>query len=258
MPKTLKLIDEFDVVSFRVIVQHIFIIQVTASGCCDFLAQCILVRILSHLVVPIIRFIHLNLQKIYRCWIVWGKNTSVVIVPSFFAITFLGQSIDSHMISRLEFIAGPLATWLAQAGSTSFVQGQLVENSWGGSMDITSFTLSIVVNTLVTGLIVFKIFKVSLEINAVTTSNERTLGTTGGTKIRHVVFIIIESGMALLAVQLVRVTLYILPLQLESAASFVYIIFIGINQMCNVIIRSVLFYRFTDNIYYLDRASHQQ
>ena len=31
-------------------------------------------------------------SKIYRCWIVWGRNTRVVIVPSFLTITFLGQS----------------------------------------------------------------------------------------------------------------------------------------------------------------------
>jgi hypothetical protein len=43
------------------------------------------------------------------------------------------------------------------------------------------------------------------QIKAATTSVERTLGTTGGTKLRNVIFIIIESGMALLAVQLVRV-----------------------------------------------------
>ena len=42
---------------------YIPILQTTVNGCCDFLAQCILVRILSHSVVPIIRFIHLNLQR---------------------------------------------------------------------------------------------------------------------------------------------------------------------------------------------------
>ena len=51
-------------------------------------------------------------QKIYRCWIVWGQTStiiSVVIIPSFLAITFLGQSFNSHLISRLglQFIAGP-------------------------------------------------------------------------------------------------------------------------------------------------------
>jgi hypothetical protein len=106
---------------------------------------------------------------------------------------------------------------------------------------------------------------VFLEIKAATssTSVELTLGTTGGTKLRHVIFIIIESGMALLAVQLVRVALYNIrvvgPVTVRWADIIVYNIFIGINQMFNVVIRSVHFYFFcfTDNIY-LARASHQQ
>jgi hypothetical protein len=67
------------------------IIQATASGCCDFLAQCILVRInycTYHL------FYSPKSLKIYRCWIVWGQNIYVVIFPSILAIGYLGQSID--------------------------------------------------------------------------------------------------------------------------------------------------------------------
>jgi hypothetical protein len=110
------------------------------------------------------------------------------------------------------------------------------------------------VNTLVTGLIAFKILKVFLEVKANTTTVERTLpvGTTGGTKLRHVIFIIIESGMALLAVQLGRFVLYNLPVLSESVNN-AYNIFNG-----NVnIIRSVRFYFFcfTDKIYYLYRVS---
>ena len=83
-----------------------------------------------------------------------------------------------------------------------------------------------IVNTLVTGLIVFKILKVSLKVKP--TSVERTLGSTGGTKFRHIIFVIIESGMALFATQLVRVTLIGLPTTIDLV--------IGINQMFNVII----------------------
>jgi hypothetical protein len=108
------------------------------------------------------------------------------------------------------------------------------------------------VNALVTGLIVFKILKVFLEVKTVTTSIERTLGTTGGTKLRHVLFVIIESGMALLAVQLARFVLYNLTVQSDASQSTTgaYMIFVGINEMFNVIIRSVCFYFFcfTDKI----------
>jgi hypothetical protein len=120
-------------------------------------------------------------------------------------------------------------------------EGAFSETSWGTSIILTSFVLSMAVNTLVTGLIVFKILKVFLEVKAVTTSVERTLGTTGGTKLRHVIFVIIESGMALFAIQLVRVVLYniTVPVQSEEFQVFatIYNIFIVTNEVFNVIIR---------------------
>ena len=88
------------------------------------------------------------------------------------------------------------------------------------------------VNTLVTGLIVFKIHKVFLEVKATMTSIERTLSSTGGTKLRHIMFIIIESDMVLFAIQLVRLVLYCMP------SNNLYILPIGINYMFNVIIGS--------------------
>jgi hypothetical protein len=70
---------------------RLLIVQSTVNGCCDFLAQCILVRI-NHCIRVYHSFYSLKLSKIYRCWIVWGQNIRVVIVPSFLAIAFLGQS----------------------------------------------------------------------------------------------------------------------------------------------------------------------
>ena len=105
---------------------------------------------------------------------------------------------------------------------------------------ITSFTVSMAVNAMVTGLIVFKILKVFLEVKP--TSVERTLGSTRGSKLRHIIFIIIESGMTLFAVQLIRVVLSCLQLRPSTVYAFNFII--GINQMFNVIIRPVHFYFF--------------
>ena len=105
-----------------------------------------------------------------------------------------------------------------------------------------------VVNTLMTGLIVFRILRVILGVKP--TSVEQTLGSTGGTKFRHIIFVIIESGMALFAIQLLRVVIYALPVEgtnITIAVDFV----IGINQMLNVIIiKSVHFLVscFADNI----------
>ena len=118
---------------------------------------------------------------------------------SFILGNLILRSINSHwhLISRLQFIApGPLAIWLAESFATPVVQGQPMEYIWGPPTIIASFTLSIAVNALVTGLIVFKILGVFLEVKAATTSVERTLGKAwAGTKLRHVVFVIIESGM---------------------------------------------------------------
>ena len=66
---------------------RIAIVQITLSGCCDLIAQCILVRI-NHCTYL---FYSPKSSQIYRCWIVWGKNIRVVIFPSFLAITYIGQ-----------------------------------------------------------------------------------------------------------------------------------------------------------------------
>ncbi|KAF8817017.1 hypothetical protein BYT27DRAFT_7247887 [Phlegmacium glaucopus] len=50
---------------------HLELLRATVFGCCDFIAQSIL---------------------IYRCWIVWGCNIRVVILPSILAVAYLGRS----------------------------------------------------------------------------------------------------------------------------------------------------------------------
>jgi hypothetical protein len=133
-------------------------------------------------------------------------------------------------------------------------------------MTLTGLASSMAVNALVTGLIVFKILRVFLEVKKATSTSVNpsgTYGSTGGAKLQHIIFIIIESGVALFAIQLARVVITILDLVTESdpgtsitiALDFVIVI----HEMLNVIIRSVHFYLFcfTDNIY-LARALHQQ
>ena len=116
------------------------------------------------------------------------------------------------------------------------------------------------VNTFATGMIVFRILNLKVTRVSKPTSVERALDSTGGTKFRHVMFVIIESGMALFAIQLVRVVLSIIPVPavedpyFTGAVNFVVVI----NQMLNVIIIiSVYFLLLTYNIY-LARESHQQ
>ena len=122
-------------------------------------------------------------------------------------------------------------------------------------MILTGLLASMAVNALVTGLIVFKILKVFLESKRLeidATPVERTLASlslTAGTKLRHIIFIIIESGMALFAIHLVRVVVVCLiqvdsgselqdtPRSLLIALDFALIT----HQLFNVIIRSVHF-----------------
>ena len=77
---------------------------------------------------------------------------------------------------------------------------------------------------------------------------ERTLSSTGDTALRHVIFVIIESGMALFVVQLVRTivgNLYVTPGTTEySNITGAFFIVSGVNEMFNVIIRSIHFYFF--------------
>ena len=102
-------------------------------------------------------------------------------------------------------------------------------------MFITGLAASMTVNALMTVMIVFRILKAT---GVKPTSVERTLGSTEGNKFRHIMFIIIESGMALFAIQLVRFVLAFIPVPaeqqpfLDTAGDFAIVI----NQMLNVII----------------------
>ena len=134
----------------------------------------------------------------------------------------------------------------------------LVSAPWGDTLAMTGLASSMAVNALMTGMIVFKILKVFLEFKP--TSVEQTLGSLGsmeGSKLRHIIFIIIESGMTLFAIQLVRVVLAILVMQtdlvMQTGVTRAYIgmqLIIAIHEMFNVIIRSVYFYffRFNDDV----------
>ena len=79
-------------------------------------------------------------------------------------------------------------------------------------------------------------------------ANNQNLGITGGSTLRPIIFILLESGMALFSIQLIRLVVTLLPVNLYSAV-FIYDLTVFIHEMLTVIIRSVIvtFY-FTDNI----------
>ena len=103
-------------------------------------------------------------------------------------------------------------------------------------MGVTGIAVSLAVNALVTGLIVFRIFKVFRQVKRATL-DDQILGVAGGTPLRRIIFILIESGMALFSIQLVRL---VLTLHIDIYAAFELIqIVVNIHELLNVIIRSV-------------------
>ena len=128
----------------------------------------------------------------------------------------------------------PLGIWLA-AGSASYIaDGSIRVTLWGLIATNISVTISMAVNALVTGLIVCRIFKVFRKVRQGSTSTEKSLGVIGGIKYLSLIFVVIESGIALLTIQLVRVILsfppFFISIPINLNLKFVYVI----HQMFNV------------------------
>jgi hypothetical protein len=95
------------------------------------------------------------------------------------------------------------------------------------------------VDALVTGLIVFKILQVFRAVRS-TASEKQDLGSTGGKKLQATIFVIIESGMALFSIQVVRVVVTIVT---TNAALNVFFLIAGVNAMLNGITPTIILVR---------------
>ena len=138
--------------------------------------------------------------------------------------------------------------WMAAICSIFVVQGEVSTSSWNIVLDMASFTASMTVNPLVTSLIVFKIFRVFREVKNTTTSSEKSLSSTGGRQLRSIIFIMIESGMALFAIQLARVVIAFTGLGTDAEED-AYSLIISIHKMLIVFISSVIVTLYsTDNV----------
>ena len=133
-----------------------------------------------------------------------------------------------------------LVIWLAALGGFFIADGSVQSTLWGQIAAIIGVAFSMAVNALVTGLIVYRIFKAFRIVQQSSTSAEKSLGIIGGRKYRSVIFVIIESGMTLFAFQLVRVILDITAsdnsISLEVAKNYIIVT----HQMLNVIITLVI------------------
>ncbi|KAF8811918.1 hypothetical protein BYT27DRAFT_7183427 [Phlegmacium glaucopus] len=190
------------------LVLHINWILTTTAGLCDFISQAIL---------------------IYRCWIIWGCNIRVIVIPSILALAFL-------------------ATWLAVNGSSYIGPDELMDVTHSGyALALTGLAISLVVNGVVTGLIVLRILKVYWEVRPTFEDQTLGIGTTKG-KIRSIIFIIIESGMAMFTIQSIGFVLYILQLDAQD-------IIIRITRMFYGITPTIILVRISIGLSFYDETS---
>jgi hypothetical protein len=142
--------------------------------------------------------------------------------------------------------------WMANSSAFFIGQGGVSITEWGGTLGLTGLTASMIVNALVTSLIVFKIFNVLRKVKGVSTASGGTSLsiTSGGKKLHSVIFIIIESGMALFSIQLVRLAFACLGFKSATTVELdTHQFVVGIHEMLNVIIQSiiVIFYIYLTN-----------
>ena len=168
----------------------------------------------------------------------WGRNIRVVVIPSILAFTFLGLSV--YLDSLADFDLFPPVAWIVPIDPESKVTpSQIGEAGWGDTLILTSLTVSMTVNALTTGLIVLRIFQVSREAKNNTTLAEKSLGIIGGSTTRYVMFMIIESGMALFPIQLARVVITATGISVNAKADTLSFI-VSVHVMINVIISSLI------------------
>ena len=218
-------------------------VQITVGGCCDLIAQCSLVRIYhctyhqshsskSSKDLPLLDGVGWKYRRDYH---------------PFFLGNHIHKSINYlRLISRLQFTASSYL--LSVNRRIDILQGGPCYAPWGTTPLRTALAASMVVNFLVTGLIVFKILKVFLELKA--TSVERMMGSlssTGSTKLRHIIFMVIESGRHGVVCHLPGSRRDYQPVVLQAMQATLGLIIaedfvIVIHQMFNVIIISVHFF----------------
>ena len=129
--------------------------------------------------------------------------------------------------------------WTAALGGEFIVQNNLWITLWGTALTLASLIVSMTVNALATGLIVFRILKVFHEVKDITTSDKKSLDFTGGRKLCSVIFIIIESCMALLVIQVARVVLVIINFDISLTNRITWNaandLIMGIHKLFNVL-----------------------
>ena len=166
----------------------------------------------------------------------WNRNIRVVIIPIIMAFAFLGLSRHYLQVgSLIDYNLSPLAMWVVAGIAGNFIapDGMIDSAAWGTHVTTTCIVVSMTLNALVTGLIVFKIFKV-FQVSS-TILDETSLGVPGGSTLRYVMFVIIESGMILFSIQLARVVTTALKAGGSKSDLEAFNLFVSSHEMLNVI-----------------------
>jgi hypothetical protein len=159
-----------------------------------------------------------------------------VIIPIIITFAYLGPPrylrVDSFSDSNLS----PLALWVASIAGNVLIAGEIEPTVWGANVTITSLVMSMTVNALVTGLIVFRIFKVFREVKGTMALDEKcsSLGGAGGRKLRYIMFVLIESGIALFSIQLARVVPTAFSTDGDSIEQDVFSLVVSCHEILNV------------------------
>jgi hypothetical protein len=125
---------------------------------------------------------------IYRCWVIWGKNLLVLSVPSILAWLSLGASL-----AMLGGLIEPPASRVPDAKP----------KSWYYSLSSAAFSASLGVNAILAILLAVKTFTLIREAQKEFTAQKRRVH-----PIRQFVAILNESGMLMLACQIIWLVLF--------------------------------------------------
>ena len=125
---------------------------------------------------------------------------------------------------------------MACVAGNPMIAGQIVSTAWDTNVTITSLIMSMTVNALVTGLIVFRIFKVFRKVKGTITFDGKSScsGGAGGRNIRYVMFVLIESGIALFSIQLARVVPTAFSTDGTSSEQDLFNFMVSCHEMLNV------------------------
>ena len=136
----------------------------------------------------------------------WGFEIRVVIFPIILSLAYLGPLSYFQIGLFTDSNLSPVAIWMASVGGTYIEGNGLYSTVWSTNLFTAGLAISLALNALVTGLIAFRIFRV-VKGNTTFYENMKSLGVAGGRQVefRYIMFVMIESGMALFSIQLARV-----------------------------------------------------